>query len=156
MGQQLAVALGATFIDGDDHHSPANVAKMARGTPLNDDDRWGWLATLAGILADYEERNASVVMACSGLKRCYRDRLREGAPALGILYLEGSQSLLLERLEARPGHFFRGDSMLASQLADLEPPRGDEAVSVSIVLSPEEIIRRFTATLSVPLSQTSG
>ena len=67
----------ATFIDGDDHHSPANVATLS-GTPLNDDDRRDWLATLAGLFAEYKARGESVVIACSGLKRRYRDRLREG------------------------------------------------------------------------------
>lgn len=147
MGQQLATALGATFIDGDDHHSPANVVKMANGTPLNDDDRQDWLATLAGFFAVYKVRNASVVIACSGLKKRYRHRLREGDPGLRILYLEGSHALLRERLDARSDHFFKGDSMLASQLADLEPPDSLEAVTLSIALSPNEIVDRFTETL---------
>ena len=86
IGQQLAASMEATFIDGDDHHSPANVAKMASGTPLNDDDRRDWLATLAGLFAEYKARGESVVIACSGLKRRYRDRLREGDSALlGLL-----------------------------------------------------------------------
>ncbi|MGM0832938.1 MAG: gluconokinase [Pseudomonadota bacterium] len=148
IGQQLAAELGATFIDGDDHHSPANVAKMASGTPLNDDDRRDWLATLADLFAAYKARNESVVIACSGLKKRYRDRLREGDPALSVLYLEGSHALLRQRLETRPGHFFKGDNMLASQLADLEPPSSDEAVSVSIALSPREIVEHFTVTLA--------
>lgn len=147
IGQQLAATLGATFIDGDDHHSPANVAKMASGTPLNDDDRRDWLATLAGLFAEYKARGESVVIACSGLKRRYRDRLREGDSALRILYLEGTHGLLRERLEARAGHFFKGDSMLASQLADLEPPAADEAVTLSISLTPAVIVERFSATL---------
>jgi len=148
IGQQLAASVGATFIDGDDHHSPANVAKMASGTPLNDDDRRDWLATLAGLFADYKSRDESVVIACSGLKRRYRDRLREGDSVLRILYLEGTQALLRERLETRAGHFFKGDSMLASQLADLEPPQADEAVTLSISLTPEVIVERFRATLA--------
>ena len=148
VGQQLAAALGATFIDGDDHHSPANVAKMASGTPLNDDDRRDWLATLADLFAAYKARNASVVIACSGLKERYRERLREGDPALRVLYLDGSHALLRERLETRARHFFKGDSMLASQLADLEPPSSEEAVTISIALSPDEIVKRFTATLA--------
>ncbi len=148
IGQQLAASVGATFIDGDDHHSPANVAKMASGTPLNDDDRRDWLATLAGLFADYKSRDESVVIACSGLKRRYRDRLREGDSALRILYLEGTQALLRERLETRAGHFFKGDSMLASQLADLEPPQADEAVTLSIGLTPEVIVERFRSTLA--------
>ncbi|RUR33424.1 gluconokinase [Vreelandella andesensis] len=148
IGQQLAAELGATFIDGDDHHSSANVAKMASGTPLNDDDRRDWLATLADLFAAYKARDTTVVIACSGLKKRYRERLREGDPGLRVLYLQGSQMLLRERLETRAGHFFKGDSMLASQLADLEPPSSEEAVTVSIALSPSEIIERFTAALA--------
>ncbi|WP_404473667.1 gluconokinase [Vreelandella venusta] len=148
VGKLLAAALRATFIDGDDHHSPANVAKMASGTPLNDDDRRDWLATLADLFAAHKASNASVVIACSGLKKRYRDRLRDADPALRVLYLEGSHALLRERLETRAGHFFKGDSMLASQLADLEPPSSDEAQTVSIALSPDEIVKRFTATLA--------
>jgi hypothetical protein len=87
IGHQLALILGATFIDGDDYHSPANVAKMASGTPLNDDDRSEWLGTLAALLAEYRARGESLVIACSGLKKRYRDRLRQGDPALQILYL---------------------------------------------------------------------
>ncbi|MGY4877212.1 gluconokinase [Vreelandella aquamarina] len=154
VGQQLATALGATFIDGDDHHSPANVEKMANGTPLNDDDRQDWLATLANLFAVYKARNASVVIACSGLKKRYRNRLREGDPRLRVLYLEGSHALLRERLEARAGHFFKGDSMLASQLADLEPPDSHEAVTVSIALPPNEIVDHFTATLALTLHRS--
>lgn len=151
IGRQLAVTLGATtFIDGDDHHSPANVAKMANGSPLNDDDRREWLDTLADLFAQYRTRDASLVIACSGLKKRYRERLREGDPGLRILYLEGSYELLLQRLETRPGHFFKGDSMLASQLADLEPPSEAEAFYASITLSPKEIVRQFTASLALP------
>ncbi|MGE6605233.1 gluconokinase [Halomonas sp. NPDC076908] len=151
IGRQLAVTLGATtFIDGDDHHSPANVAKMANGTPLNDDDRREWLDTLAKLFEKYRARDASLVIACSGLKKRYRERLREGDPALRILYLEGSRELLLQRLEARPGHFFKGDSMLASQLTDLEPPSEDEAFRASIILSPKEIVKQFAASLAIP------
>nr|WP_289073310.1 gluconokinase [uncultured Halomonas sp.] len=148
IGQQLAATLGATFIDGDDHHSPANVAKMASGTPLNDDDRRDWLATLATLFAEFKARGESVVIACSGLKRRYRDRLRKGDSELRILYLEGTHELLRKRLETRAGHFFKGDNMLASQLADLEPPQVDEAVTLPISLTPAVIVERFSATLA--------
>lgn len=150
VGHQLALDLGATFVDGDDYHSPANVAKMASGTPLNDDDRSEWLDTLAAHFAKYRARDASLVIACSGLKKRYRDRLREGDPGLRILYLEGSRDLLLQRLETRAGHFFKGDSMLASQLADLESPSEEEAFIASIVLTPSEIVGQFAATLPLP------
>lgn len=147
IGQQLAAALGAPFIDGDDHHSPANVAKMASGKPLNDDDRREWLDTLADLFADYHRQDRSVVIACSGLKKRYRDRLRAGDAGLRILYLEGSRELLRERLTERADHFFKGDGMLASQLADLEPPEPSEAVSLSIALTPSQIVHDFLAAL---------
>lgn len=150
IGHQLALTLGATFIDGDDYHSPANVAKMASGTPLNDDDRSEWLDSLAALFAKYQAQDASLVLACSGLKKRYRDRLREGDPGLRILYLEGNRELLLQRLETRAGHFFKGGSMLASQLADLESPSEDEAFTASIALAPKEIVRQFSATLPLP------
>jgi gluconokinase len=149
IGRQLALIAGATFIDGDDHHSPANVAKMASGIPLNDNDRSEWLDTLAALLADYQMQDLSLVIACSGLKKRYRDRLREGDPALHILYLEGRRELLLQRLENRAGHFFKGDTMLASQLADLEPPSDEEAFNASISLSPKKIVDQFSATLAL-------
>ncbi|MGP8291926.1 gluconokinase [Vreelandella zhanjiangensis] len=155
IGQQLAAALNAKFIDGDDYHPPANVAKMASGTPLDDDDRQGWLETLAELFADHRQQNVSVVIACSGLKHRYRDCLRQGDSALRILYLEGDQTLLRERLETREGHFFKGENMLASQLADLEPPGESEAVTVSIALSPPEIVSRFTSALSATLNHSS-
>ncbi|TVP49046.1 MAG: gluconokinase [Halomonas sp.] len=156
IGRQLAVTLGATtFIDGDDHHSPANVAKMANGEPLNDEDRSEWLDTLASLLAEYRARDASLVIACSGLKKRYRERLREGDPALRILYLHGSRELLLQRLETRSGHFFKGDTMLASQLADLEPPHPDEAFHAAITLPPKQLVRQFVTTLPVTSSLIS-
>lgn len=150
IGRQLALTVGATFIDGDDYHSPANVAKMASGIPLNDDDRREWLDTLAALFAEYRARDVSLVIACSGLKRRYRERLRQGDPELHILYLAGSQELLLQRLETRAGHFFKGDTMLASQLADLEPPSEEEAFTASIALSPQEIVTQFAAMLPQP------
>ncbi|HCR97457.1 MULTISPECIES: gluconokinase [Halomonas] len=156
IGQQLAAAMNATFIDGDDYHPPANVAKMAGGTPLNDDDRQEWLEKLSSLFAHYQARNETAVIACSGLKRRYRDCLRQGDSALQILYLEGSAELLRERLATREGHFFKGDNMLASQLADLQPPGDDEAVSLSIALSPEEIVSRFTGTLNARLPSPSS
>jgi gluconokinase len=155
IGRQLALIAGATFIDGDDHHSPANVAKMSSGIPLNDNDRSEWLDTLATLLADYQMQDLSLVIACSGLKKRYRDRLREGDPALHILYLEGRRELLLQRLENRAGHFFKGDTMLASQLADLEPPGDEEAFNASISLSPKKIVDQFSATLALLGSKPS-
>ncbi|WP_258364033.1 gluconokinase [Halomonas sp. LBP4] len=147
VGRLLASRLGADFIDGDDHHSPASIDKMANGIPLDDADRGEWLATLAGFFADYRRREASVVIACSALKHRYRDTLREGDGGLAILFLEGDREQLRQRLGSREEHFFRGDAMLDSQLGDLEPPGRDEAVVVDIGQPPEQIVDAFLAAL---------
>lgn len=143
VGRLLAERLDIDFIDGDDHHSPASIDKMARGIPLTDADRLDWLETLAGLFADYRRRDASVVIGCSALKRRYREILRQGDPELAILFLRGSRDQLRERLAGREGHFFKGETMLDSQLADLEPPGKDEAVVLDIGLSPEALVTAF-------------
>ncbi|MBZ0331692.1 gluconokinase [Halomonas sp. ANAO-440] len=143
IGRLLAESLGVDFIDGDGYHSPGNIEKMGRGVPLTDADRQEWLDTLAGLFDEHRRRNESVVIACSALKARYRDILRQGEPALAILYLRGDRDLLLERLSTRRGHFFKGDSMLDSQLADLEPPDDDEALGLDISLPPETIAGEF-------------
>ncbi|TFH87416.1 gluconokinase [Billgrantia azerbaijanica] len=143
IGRRLATRLGIDFIDGDDYHAPASIAKMARGIPLGDEDRREWLATLAGRFADYRRRDAGVVIGCSALKRRYRDILRRGDPELAILFLDGSREQLLQRLTTREGHFFKGEAMLDSQLADLEPPGADEALGLPIAESPEALVERF-------------
>lgn len=147
IGRLVAKRLGADFIDGDDYHSPASIDKMARGIPLNDEDRKAWLETLAERFAEYRQRDASVVIGCSALKRRYRDTLRRGDPALKILFLSGDREQLHQRLTSREGHFFKGDSMLDSQLADLEPPGEDEAVELNIALSPERLVEVFVQRL---------
>ena len=143
IGRLLAQAINADFIDADDHHSETSIAKMARGEPLNDSDRQGWLKTLAGLYRDYREQGKDVVIGCSALKRRYRDLLRQAAPELKILYLHGSKEVLLERLGGRSGHFFAGEHMLNSQLADLEVPEDDEAIRLDIRQSPDDIIEEF-------------
>ncbi|MBB3189849.1 gluconokinase [Halomonas cerina] len=145
IGRRLAETLDATFIDADDHHSPANIAKMARGEPLNDEDRATWLATLSGFYRDYRAQGQPLVIGCSALKRRYRDILRQGAPDLAILYLDGSRGVLLERLDTRGDHFFAGADMLDNQLATLEPPGDDEAIRLDIRKSPQDIVDEFLA-----------
>lgn len=143
IGQQLAARLsGASFIDGDDYHGEANVAKMAQGTPLNDDDRHDWLARLVELIAQARREKRSLVLACSSLKRRYRDQLRAGDEALGFVFLDGSRALLLERLEARTDHFFKGEAMLDDQLATLEVPGGDEQRihAVNIDATPSRLV----------------
>lgn len=140
IGEKLARQLGSDYIDGDNYHSPASIAKMTGGTPLDDEDRREWLETLAGIIGDYRQRDASLVLACSALKRRYRDLLRRGDPALRFLFLNGSRAQLLERISRRKTHFFRGEAMLDSQLRDLEPPGTDEALTVDIAWAPTTIV----------------
>ncbi len=119
VGEALAVALGVPFVDGDSLHPKANVAKMAAGIPLDDADRVPWLDAIGLVLA-----RGSVVVACSALKRAYRDRLRAAAPTLELVYLEVDRDTLLERMTHRV-HFMPA-SLLDSQLATLEPPTADE------------------------------
>jgi len=139
VGSLLAGRLGWPYAEADDFHSEANVAKMAAGRPLTDEDRRPWLAAIAAWLDDRIARHGAGVVTCSALKRAYRDVLRR--PEVGFVYLEGSQELIARRLAARHGHFFRAE-MLASQFADLEPPAPDEAaVTVPIGGAPDAIVQ---------------
>ncbi len=125
VGRALASHLGATFLDADDFHPPANVERMRAGIALTDADRTPWLDALAARLAQAAVANEPVVLACSALKRSYRDALRRGAPALTLVHLTGSAALLAERIAARTGHYMPA-TLLPSQLATLEPPAADE------------------------------
>lgn len=120
VGQLLAQKLSARFIDGDDLHPESNKAKMAAGNPLNDDDRWPWLALVGQALAE-----GQTVVACSALKRVYRERILSAAPQTKFVHLSGSREVLEQRLGARSGHFMPA-SLLDSQLATLEPLAADE------------------------------
>lgn len=138
IGRALAEALGLPFVDGDDLHPSANVAKMAHGIPLTDADRAPWLDLVAQRL------DRPVVVACSALKRGYRDRLRAAAPDLALVYLHGARELLATRMARRDGHFMPA-SLLDSQLATLEEPAADEdAIAVDVSLPPDEIVRLVT------------
>lgn len=147
IGRLLAEKLGWEFIEGDDFHPPENVEKMSRGIPLSDDDRAGWLQTLAGVLSQRLAANRSAVLACSALKQRYRDLLSWGNPAVRFIYLQGKPELLESRLQDRPGHFMKA-GMLVSQFADLEEPA--DAYDVDITLAPEQIIRLVLAHLELP------
>jgi len=122
VGVALAERLGVPFLEGDSLHPAANIAKMAAGLPLDDADRMPWLAAIA----TWMEGRTDGVVACSALKRAYRDRLRETAPGMRIVALLPLPDILAERLGHRRGHFMPG-SLLASQLATLEVPGDDEA-----------------------------
>ena len=129
-GAALAEALHLPFADADAFHPPANITKMQAGTPLTDADRWPWLDALGAWLAAQPG-----VVACSALKRAYRDRLRAAAPGLRLVYLEGAPALIAARQAARPGHFMP-PSLMASQFATLEPPTPDEGALVLDVALP--------------------
>ena len=150
IGEGLAGALGLDVVDGDGLHSPENVAKMASGTPLVDDDRWPWLDKIGATLGDRAAHPTGIVVACSALKKIYRDRIRAAAgQPIRFVFLDAPQSLVQDRLGARKGHFMP-PSLLASQYATLERPGADEpdvlpvAVDVPIV----EIVRRAAAKLA--------
>ena len=135
VGAALADALGLRFVDGDALHPAANVAKMAAGIPFDDADRAPWLDAIGAVLAA-----GPVVVACSALKRAYRDRLRAAAPGLQLVFLDGDRSLLASRMAARPGHFMP-TSLLDSQLATLERPEPDEhALTADIARPAGEIV----------------
>jgi len=136
VGQTLARELGWRFVEGDDHHSPAAVAKMRGGTPLNDADRAPWLARLHGVAAAAVDRREHAVIACSALKQRYRDLLRGELRGVRFVYLKANEATLRRRLEARSGHF-AGPALVASQLADLEEPA--DAVIVDAATPPADI-----------------
>lgn len=130
VGAALAARLGCPFYDGDDFHPPENVAKMASGIPLSDEDRYPWLARLHDLLAEHAARGESAVLACSALKQKYRQQLRV-QPDTRFIFLNGSYDLLWERLQARKDHYMKAE-MLQSQFDTLEPPDSQEAISVEV------------------------
>jgi len=145
VGRALARALGVAFVEGDAYHPPENVDRMARGVPLTDDDRRGWLRALAARLREAKEAGTGLVMACSALKRDYRDLLRAGAEEVRFIYLRVPKSLIAQRLANRRGHFMP-PSLLDSQFAALEEPAPDEEAWVSDVAEPpEEIVGALVA-----------
>ncbi len=120
IGAALAERLGLPFVDGDALHPMTNVERMAAGIPLTDEDRWPWLRKVGRRLAE-----GDVVVACSALKRSYREAIMSEAPTARFIHLTGSHELLDERMQHRPGHFMPA-SLLESQLAALEPLAADE------------------------------
>jgi gluconokinase len=142
IGAALADAVHGEFHDADDFHPAANIAKMAAGHPLDDADRAPWLATLRREVIDAAPAGTPTVLACSALKRAYRDELGVGTSGVALVYLEGSSETLTRRLSDRHGHFMRPE-MLASQLASLEAPSPGEGLTISIVQPVDEIVRKI-------------
>lgn len=143
VGALVASQLGWPFQEGDLLHPPGNVAKMAAGQPLNDEDRWPWLARIREWITAHSDG----VITCSALKRSYRDVLRD--PHVVFVHLTGTRDQLLGRLSARPGHFMPA-ALLDSQLADLEPPGPDEsAFAVDICSTPTEQVAEIARALGL-------
>jgi gluconokinase len=148
IGEMLAERLKCTFTDGDAFHSAANKEKMHNGIPLTDDDRWPWLRTIRAAIEEKQRAGETAVFTCSSLKRSYRDILRDGDRDVCFVYLKGSREVLQQRLQTRTGHFF-DPSLLQSQLDTLEEPGEDEAITVSIELTPEQIVDEVVAKVEV-------
>lgn len=138
VGKALAGALGVSFADADDLHSDANRAKMASGTPLTDDDRWPWLDAVGAQLR--EARGSGLVMACSALRRAYRDRIRASAPEVVFVHLDGSRELLAARALSRTDHFMP-PALLDSQLATLEPLDDEPGLVVDVALPVDDLVK---------------
>lgn len=140
MGRLLAQSIEGEFYDADVYHSAKSISKMESGEPLTDEDRGPWLEKLTQLLHDERAKDKRPVLACSGLKRCYRDRLRGGPRPLIWIYLKGEEAVLRERLRCRK-HFFNPD-LLCSQLESLEEPEPDEfIISMDMTLSPSELLQ---------------
>jgi gluconokinase len=142
VGSLLAAKLEGVFEDGDDFHPASNKAKMSAGTPLNDEDRWPWYATLRQRIEDMRHLTPIYVLACSALKPIYRDKLKAHDPAetLRFVLLEGTEELIASRLAGRKGHFMP-PSLLQSQLATLDPT--PDVTRVSIDQTPEQIVNEI-------------
>ncbi|MSQ57162.1 MAG: gluconokinase [Limnohabitans sp.] len=144
----LADYLHCAFIEGDTLHSQANVAKMASGSSLNDDDRAGWLASIAQRIEESRFKNKSLVLSCSAFKKNYRDRLRLGDDKLVFIHLQGNKQLIEERMKARQGHYMKAN-LLDSQLVILEIPQPTENVlNLSIDQSIEDIFKAIVEWLN--------
>ena len=143
VGRALADELHWTFVDADDLHPKANVAKMAGGQPLTDDDRWPWLDRIADELSRLEARGENVVLACSALRQRYRDRIARGRE-LRWVYLKGDAQTIEPRLASRSAHFMPA-SLLASQFAALEEPQ--QAMVVDVRQSVAEQVAQIASSL---------
>jgi gluconokinase len=144
VGQALAETLNCPFYDGDDYHPPENVAKMSSGIPLNDEDRVPWLAILHDLLLAHAQRGETAVLACSALKKKYRQQLREGNDAVVFIYLQGDFDLIWQRMQSRQHPYMRAE-MLQSQFDTLEAPDDGEAIVVPITLPVEAVVKQIGA-----------
>jgi gluconokinase len=147
IGQALAARLGWAFQEGDDLHPAANIAKMKAGIPLTDEDRAPWLAKVEAWVSEELRQGRSGVIACSALKRAYRDQIVAGRPNVRLLFLKGGHDLIAERIAQRHGHFMP-PSLLDSQFAALEAPAPSEhAIEIDISQPLESNVAKAAAEL---------
>lgn len=146
IARMLAARTGSVLAEGDDFHSPENIAKMSQGHPLDDDDRWPWLAEIAHWIDQRIADAQGAVITCSALKRSYRDVLRR--PEVVFVHLTADRDTLAQRISDRHGHFMPS-ALLDSQIADLQAPGTDErAITVDVSGTPPEIVATVLAELA--------
>ena len=145
VGELLAAQLAWDFFDADNFHSPANIEKMSRGIPLHDEDRIPWLESIRKAMLEWDSNGRNAVLACSALKRSYRERLQINSN-VKLIYLKGSFELFRERLHSRKGHY-AGEQILAGQFADLEEPA--DALTIDAAQSPEQIVAEIRERLAL-------
>jgi gluconokinase len=149
VGKLLARELGWHFLEADDFHPEANIEKMSSGHPLTDEDRWPWLERLRKQIERSLAVGEDAVLACSALKRAYRDRLRV-SDEVKFVFLRGDYAFVEKQLRSRQGHFMNS-ALLQSQFNDLEEPRPDEnALTIELGGTPEEIVGEIRAKLNLP------
>jgi gluconokinase len=146
LGKRLAETLGWRFLEGDDFHPPENVAKMAAGIPLTDEDRLPWLERLRELIAEVLARGEKAVLACSALKRSYRQFLTVDPAQVRWVYLWAPREVIARRLAARTGHFMP-PTLLGSQLETLEAP--EDALQVDVTPGPDEVVAAIRVRLGV-------
>jgi carbohydrate kinase (thermoresistant glucokinase family) len=144
----LAGRLHWEFEDGDNLHPADNIAKMSRGIPLTDEDRWPWLRAIAAVIDRWIAEDQSGIIACSALKRAYRRIIVDDNPAVLLVYLKGSRELIRRRMAARQGHFMP-PALLDSQFDILEEPTPEEhPLVISIERRPDEIVAEIAAAVA--------
>lgn len=149
IGQLLSAELICSFIDGDDFHPSVNIKKMSSGEALTDEDRWPWLEILTDKIQEYIQQEQSMVLACSALKKSYREILCVERELVQFIYLKGNYATILRRMQSRENHFMT-KSLLQSQFATLEEP--EDAIVVDISPSPSEILKSIRGLLHLKAS----
>ena len=148
IGKLLAEELGWQFYEADDFHPRANIEKMRSGRPLTNEDRWSWLELLREQITRSLAAKENVVLACSALKRAYRERLCV-SDDMKFVFLRGDYALIERQLRRRRGHFMN-PALLQSQFADLEEPEPDEdAITIELERAPEELVEQIKAKLDL-------